>query len=136
MSDVIGWLLEQLPGGDRVLDRPTPIEELTVGQVCDLLAYERRRWALLLIDDGVRDIRTLSEELASLESGTDYTEQERKAAYVALYQTHLPLLVEYDVLEEVDVYEYAPGPEFKGVFEAMVDLEYRVATSHQEVPDG
>lgn len=147
MADGFGWLHDRLPGVRGRSDEgqaDTPIDGLTVGQVCDLLANDRRRRTLIAVDEGTREIRVLSEEIVAIEAGMDYTEQERQSVHVSLIQTHLPLLVEYGVLEEVDHRGHAhasdravvPGPRFDGVYEALIDLEYRVALGRREAPDG
>lgn len=127
MADIVGWLRDRLGAGDG-WGSVTPIEDLSVAQVCDLLANERRRWTLLVVDEhGLMDTRELSERVAEIEYGVGYTRDERKSVYVALYQSHLPLLLEYDVLEEAERQVYRPGPAFEGVREAQLEIEFRVA---------
>ena len=129
---VISWLRQMITGGGPW--RAAPIDGLSVAQVCDLLANDRRRWVLLVVNEaGTVELRQLSEVIASLEHGPRYTKEARKAAYVSLLQSHLPVLTEYGVLEEVRDHEYAPGPAFDGVTGTLVEIEYRVASGNREV---
>ena len=96
----------------------------TEGQVFDVLANRRRRFALHALrrrEDTV-NIGTLAEQIAAWENHTDpasVTSTERKRVYTALQQSHLPRMheagmVEFDkragtvdvtdAAEEIDVY--------------------------------
>lgn len=72
-------------------------EPLSQDLVFDLLSSPRRRFVLYYLRSESESIAltTLADEVASWEYETpveELTEQERKRAYVSLYQTHIPKL--------------------------------------------
>ena len=70
-----------------------------------LLQNARRRAVLRYMiarDDRQFEMRTLAEEVAAWEQDTtidDLTSSERQRVYIALYQSHLPKLDDYGVIE-------------------------------------
>lgn len=77
----------------------------TPDELFDALSSRRRRAALALLDehrDGV-ELRTIADEIGAHEVREDAPEGELKnaqqAVYVALYQSHLPKLEEFDIVE-------------------------------------
>lgn len=77
----------------------------TPDDLFDALSSRRRRAALALLDehrDGV-ELRTIADEIGAHEVREDAPEGELKnaqqAVYVALYQSHLPKLEEFDIVE-------------------------------------
>lgn len=99
-------------------------EELTEDELFEVLANQRRRYALhaLSSTDEQWDIGSLAEQVAAWENETspdEVTRTERKSVYTALQQLHLPKMddmgfVEYDkdrgtvsptrVQDDVDIY--------------------------------
>lgn len=63
-----------------------------------LLSNRRRRAVVLLLDEGPKDFGVIADEIASMESGPNYTGSERKAAYVGLYQVHMNKLAEHGII--------------------------------------
>lgn len=88
------------------------------GDVFDLLASSRRRRLLesLVAHDGTAPLRQLSREIAALETDSSpaaVDTGEVRRVYIALYQTHVPLLerhgiVAYDADERVVAFEKRP----------------------------
>lgn len=73
-------------------------------EVFDVLRASRRRAALRYLDahGGEATIETLAEHVAAVENGVDpdsVTPKQRKRAYIALYQNHLPKMAKYGVIE-------------------------------------
>lgn len=99
---------DSLPDG---LDRDT---------VFDVLASERRRRALALVDrHGGMDYQTLAEHLAAIESGSPVgrvPEDAHNRVRVALYQSHLPKLDDAGVLiHDRETGHVSPGPHLEAV---------------------
>lgn len=74
-------------------------DDISNDELFDALRNRRRRYVLsiLSIEDEAMDISRLAERVASLENDTPIEKlsaNERKAVYVGLYQTHLPILDE------------------------------------------
>lgn len=80
----------------------------------DVLATPRRAEVMdEVADRGAVSIGTLSDILAEHEAGPDYTSQDRKRAYVGLYQGHLPRLDTVGAVDYDDDTGLAmPGPRF------------------------
>lgn len=78
--------------------------ELTAGEICKILSNPRRRQIVQYLQniDGAATAGELAEWIASEEQDKtvqDVTSGERKAVYVSLYQTHLPLMNEMDIVD-------------------------------------
>jgi len=77
--------------------------ELTEEEVFDVLSHRRRRFALhYLVQRGETDLGELAEYVAAWEndkSVAELTTSERKHAYSALQQTHLPRMDDVGVVE-------------------------------------
>lgn len=113
---------------DSVTGTP-PQTGLTSSTLFDILRNDRRRATITLLaahNDPMR-VRDLSEALAEYECG-DYDAAERKAAYTALYQTHLPKLDDATILEyNKDRGMITPGPELQSVADLIMHIEQATA---------
>lgn len=81
-----------------------PVEPLPRDVQFDILKNSRRRLVLAYLFEagGETSLGTLSEHVASVENDKDVSlldSQERKRAYVGLYQCHLPRMDDADVVE-------------------------------------
>ena len=99
--------LEAIVSAPSSFAEPTPRDdlELVTDTALSLLSNERRRLTIRFAAqevDEVFDLVDLTQYVATEQYGRDYTDSERKAVYVSLYQTHLPELVEAGVLERID----------------------------------
>ena len=91
---------------DNIFDDKSASDQDTLSQdvVFDLLSSSRRRFVLYYLRTETKSVKLtdLSDEVAAWEYGTpidELTEQERKRAYVSLYQTHVPKLVEAGLID-------------------------------------
>ena len=78
--------------------------ELSKAEVFELLSADRRQAVLLYLDstDGRTDLGTLAEHIAGRECGcspAELSSQQRKRAYVGLYQCHLPKMADAGVIK-------------------------------------
>lgn len=78
-------------------DNRDSADELGEDEVFHVLQNNRRRNALRVLRtvDGVADLRSLADRVASLENDApaeNLSQDERQRAYISLYQTHLPKL--------------------------------------------
>ncbi|WP_336328649.1 DUF7344 domain-containing protein [Halovenus sp. HT40] len=78
--------------------------ELSKSEVFELLSADRRQAVLLYLDstDGQADLGELAEHIAAQEcscSPAELSSQQRKRAYVGLYQCHLPKMADAGVIE-------------------------------------
>lgn len=78
--------------------------ELSKDQVFHVLSVQRRRCVLryLADHDGAVSMRDIAEQVAAWEHDTtvdDLRSDERQRVYIALYQTHLPKLDEYGIID-------------------------------------
>jgi len=74
---------------------------LSEDRIFTLLSARRRRDLLRLLDraGGEATMGHVTNEIATAEHGSEAVAGERKAVYVSLYQTHVPRLVDADVVE-------------------------------------
>lgn len=74
--------------------------QLSKSDIFRILQNDRRRSVLeILREQGSQSVRSLSEEIARLESGTDDPESNlRKSIYVSLIQTHIPKMEKLGVI--------------------------------------
>ena len=88
-------------------------------EVCEQLANERRQAVVgVLQEEEQITLRYLSEVIAELE------DKERKGVYIALYQSHIPKMEDYDVVEHDDRRSVIQrGDNFEQVSEALTCLE-------------
>jgi hypothetical protein len=82
----------------------TSDSQISQGEIFDLLSNPRRRFVInyLLRENRPVSIQELSRELAKWEFGVDdeeLTDKQEKRIYVALYQTHIPKLEDFGVVE-------------------------------------
>ena len=78
--------------------------ELSKSEVFELLSADRRQAVLLYLDqtDGSAKLGELAEHIAGRECGcppAELSSQQRKRAYVGLYQCHLPKMSDAGVIE-------------------------------------
>lgn len=78
--------------------------ELSKSEVFELLSADRRQAVLLHLDtiDGVAKLGELAEHIASKECNctpAELSSQQRKRAYVGLYQCHLPKMADAGVID-------------------------------------
>ena len=78
--------------------------ELSKSEVFELLSADRRQAVLLYLDstDGRANLGELAEHIAGREcncSPAELSSQQRKRAYVGLYQCHLPKMADAGVIE-------------------------------------
>lgn len=86
------------------------LDEPTKDAIFEVLRASRRREVLRYLDahGGEASVGTLAEHVAAVENDTEpmsVSSTQRKRAYVALYQVHLPKLADYGVID----YEKARG---------------------------
>lgn len=100
-------------------ESPEVDADLGIDTALDVLGNQRRRHVIdVLAQREQGTTHGLRDALASIEYD-DPSHQERKRVYVALYQTHLPTMVDADVLEQRDEHEFAPGPAFEPVVRVL-----------------
>lgn len=94
---------------NNILNNKNTSDQDTLSQdvVFDLLSSSRRRFVLYYLRSETESVKLtdLSDEVAAWEYETpieELTEQERKRAYVSLYQTHVPKLVEAGLIDHAD----------------------------------
>lgn len=75
--------------------------ELGKDQIFEVLSNSRRRRLIYLLyhAGGEGDLRDLAREIASAEQDTPADEDQYKRLYISLYQTHVPKLEEYGIVE-------------------------------------
>lgn len=83
---------------------PSENRELSEKVIFDVLSSERRRFVLayLLEGDGTATLNELARELGAREYETspdELTDTQRRRLYVSLYQTHVPKMEHYDIVE-------------------------------------
>ena len=90
-------------------------ERYAIDEAISVLAVERRRTVVEYLDEhSPVEFRTLAEVVAESEFGPSYDSQERKRVYVALYQSHIPKMKDYDVITSEDKSGHIrKGPEFE-----------------------
>jgi len=79
-------------------------EELSKSEIFEILSADRRQEVLRYLDraGGAADLGELAEHIASIECGCERVQlssQQRKRAYVGLYQCHLPKMADMGVIE-------------------------------------
>lgn len=82
----------------------TPMQSFSRNRMFELLANRRRRLVLFYLqtNDGDATVRELASEIAAWENGiepVEVTYKQRKRVYTSLYQSHLPKMCEYEVIE-------------------------------------
>lgn len=87
-----------------MLEQRDADEPLDRAEIHSVLSNDRR-WRVLelLAEEHSRDLRSLADEIAALESGTSPAPRElRQSVYVTLHQNHLPRLDSLDIVEYDD----------------------------------
>ncbi|WP_331233261.1 DUF7344 domain-containing protein [Natronorarus salvus] len=77
-------------------------DQLDRNKIFDVLKNQRRRYVIRYLSEreGPVELRDMAVAMAEWENGNDYiSHKDRKRAYVSLYQTHLPKMSEYGVIE-------------------------------------
>jgi hypothetical protein len=88
---------------NKIADQDTLSQDV----VFELLSSPRRRFVLYYLQSETESVKLtdLADEVAAWEYETpveELTEQERKRAYVSLYQTHVPKLAEAGLIDHAD----------------------------------
>lgn len=114
---------------NRILGRGTDVEEsvhadATVDELLEAISNERRRLVVRYMSRDVgtgETVRTdeIADYVAGVEKGGMYDAGERKAVYVALYQTHLPKLVGCGALDKPANHEFQTGPNLEVLHEIL-----------------
>lgn len=83
---------------------PTKNHELSENEIFDVLSSDRRRFVLsyLLENEGTAKLNDLARELGAHEYETspdELTDTQRRRLYVSLYQTHIPKMENYHIVE-------------------------------------
>lgn len=110
---------------------------LSKDEMFHLLSNQRRRDALeyLAEHDGAVNMRDLAEWIAAREHETtvaQLTSDERQRVYIALYQSHLPKLADYGVIE----YNQSRGVVRRGAHADQLDLYLEFERSETNDVDG
>lgn len=95
--------------------RTEPVD-LDLDRKLELMTERRRRDAIDFFgehDEG--DIGAVTDFVAGREVDGEASGEPRKRVYVSLYQSHLPRLVEYGVVEKGPDGTYTPGPRYPEV---------------------
>lgn len=91
--------------------------------IADVLASERRCFIIDALNaETPRTLNTLADKLAAHEHGPEYSANQRKAAYVTIYQNHFPVLADVGAVVDHDGRRHVldRGPAFDG-FAAALD---------------
>lgn len=88
----------------RMLEYREETDQLDRAEIHDVLSNDRRLRVLeLLTDENPRDLRSLADDIAAVESGESPAPRElRQSVYVTLHQNHLPKLDALDIVEYDD----------------------------------
>lgn len=133
--------------GDSLPDTETPEPpadgtDLTIHDLLELGKNERRRFIAkeTATASQVLTVRELSRRLAAHENDKHpeaVTGSERKRAYVALYQTHLPQLDACDIVDyDHDESDYVwPGPELQAFHHFLYVVETLAKNAYQNTED-
>ncbi|MFC6905579.1 DUF7344 domain-containing protein [Halalkalicoccus tibetensis] len=94
---------EQSPNGAGVSEVASPEHSLSKDDTFHILQNERRRRVLQYLSDtkGPVDMRDIAEQVAAWEHDTtvqQLTSDQRQRVYIALYQSHLPKLADFDLI--------------------------------------
>lgn len=97
-----------------------PESEMTVEDVLDIISNERRRFVIRhLEDDNPTTVRQLAGDLSELIGDNDY-----KASYVSLYQTHLDQMARKEVIEyDSNRKIVSQGRHFDATLELLNEIE-------------
>jgi len=99
----------------------TAESELSIDDAAEALSVERRRFVIEdLAIHGRTDLRSLTDRLATEQYGPGWGGADRKREYVPLYQSHLPKLDDYDIVEwDSDRGTIQQGPAFGAARETL-----------------
>ncbi|WP_318646541.1 hypothetical protein [Methanosarcina sp.] len=125
---LIMQILKKVKKGDNSLEIEANIQnhqaQLSKSDIFGVLQNDRRRCVLeILHKQGNQSIRSLSEEIARLESGEDDPKSTiRKSIYVSLLQTHIPKM------ESLGVVNYDRENDFVELLPAASDFDIYMET--------
>lgn len=108
------------------IDHTNNTVDIEADELYRLLSHRRRRVAISLLEERGEEIvqDELARSVAAIESGAaplEVNEKKYESVYVALYQSHLPKLDEFDVVEwDRECGHVAPGKELSNIA-AIVD---------------
>jgi len=125
--------------GDR--RRPADVfRGLSPRDLLNALDNERRRLVIVHMDapdyQGI-DLGELATRLAAYEQDTDrecIRAQARKRVYIALYQAHLPVLLDCDIIRETEYGLYLKGVNFGQAAGLLADAYRFAGVEMPEVP--
>lgn len=121
---------------------PTNDDSLSIGKgdLFYLLQNNRRRAVLRYFaahsDHEVFEMRTVAEAVAAWENEItvgQLTSDERKPVYISLYQTHLPNLDEYDVIEYNQSRGVIKPTQLSILFEPYLDAGFESVSRDQRI---
>lgn len=106
-------------------DSTESIDIERTAEIANILRNPRRIQVILELDSAGGEgltVGELTDRIAEREHGPDPTPEARKAAYVALYQSHVPTLESWDVIDcQRDTAN--PGRRFEEVVSALTRLQ-------------
>lgn len=108
-----------------ILDRFTQTRnaDIELDVALDILRNQRRRLVFDAVEDSDQfDTRDIADAIASAEADGQPTSNDRKKMYVAMYQAHLPKLVDAGVLDETSPGTYVKGDAFDEAREVLEAL--------------
>lgn len=96
------------------IDNAQKQQQLSKSDIFGVLQNERRRYILKILQEkGGQSVRSLSEEIACLESGVKEPKSNfRKSVYSSLHQTHIPKMESLKIIaynKNTDIVELLPG---------------------------
>lgn len=105
----------------------TQSQQLTNDEIFEVLSNTRRRQVIFLLynQSGQANLGDLAETIATVEEGAEPTTEQYKRVYISLYQTHVPKLEDYGIVEydsETKLLELTDSvDQLIAVFETEVD---------------
>lgn len=127
------------PGGDATA---ASTSEASLDAILDVLSNERRREVCRCVasEDPSSTLRELSECLAARENDVPVAElssAERKRAYVALYQIHLPKMDDAGVIDfDTDRKTVRAGAMFPETYESLLAIQDRIESAGDDSGGG
>lgn len=104
--------------------------QLNKDELFEILSSDRRRCLIyfLVRADGEADLRTLARNIAAWEMDTNeenISDQEQKRVYISLYQSHVPKLEEYGIVEyDADSMTLTATPQINEVIQPFMKSIY------------
>lgn len=121
ISERLGGLLE----GNHEPE-PEPCD-LTIDEALHLMQNERRRYVVEFMDIlGPMELEALADAVSAV------TDSTRKAVYIALYQSHLPELDKYNVIDLGERgHSVEPGEHFDACADFVQDVQTKFKSDSQ-----